>query len=304
MTDLARLEAFLWIARLGTFRAAAERLNLTQPSITARIRTLEAELGVVLFERSGRTMRLTADGRRLVDYAERLTGLAGDLHAAFAGRRGATGVLRLGVVETIAHTWLPAVIKGFNAAHPGVTLELDVDTTVGLRAALVERRIDAAFLMGPVSEPSIDNRPLARYPLAWIASPGLDLPDRPLDPAEIARVPVVTYSRHSRPYLQIRALLDGGGEGPRPRLHACSSLATIVRLTLNGFGVSAIPPRIVADELDRGTLVELSSPVPLPDLYFTASRPHGPGDPAVDALIALALDAAAADGAAPPDGDR
>ena len=113
-------------------------------------------------------------------------------------------MLRLGVVETIAHTWLPAVIKGFNAAHPGVTLELDVDTTVGLRAALVERRIDAAFLMGPVSEPSIDNRPLARYPLAWIASPGLDLPDRPLDPAEIARVPVVTYSRHSRPYLQIR----------------------------------------------------------------------------------------------------
>ena len=63
MTDLARLEAFLWIARLGTFRAAAEPAsNLTQPSITARIRTLEAELGVVLFERSGRTMRLTADG--------------------------------------------------------------------------------------------------------------------------------------------------------------------------------------------------------------------------------------------------
>ncbi len=69
--SLAQLEAFLWICRLGTFHAAAERLNLTQPTVSLRIRELESALGARLFERRGNGMRLSAEGTILLRYAER-----------------------------------------------------------------------------------------------------------------------------------------------------------------------------------------------------------------------------------------
>src|SRR3546814_20785398 len=101
------LETLLWIARLGTFAAAAERLNTTQPAISARVRELENHLGTVLFRREGRTMTLTPAGRELVRESEPLWARFQGVLMGCSDIAGATDVVRIGEGEIAAARCLP-----------------------------------------------------------------------------------------------------------------------------------------------------------------------------------------------------
>lgn len=270
--DFRALETFLWIARLGGFRLAADRLNTTQPSVSARIRALEEELGVRLFERSARAVTLTAKGRDLLPYAERVLALKSEMLAKVGDPAAIQGTIVLGVVETIAHTWLPRLIERLAQAYPALSLELDIDITTNLSRRLIAREIDIAFLMGPIAHPEIENLPLGTYPLVWVGSPALGLHDRTLGLDDLRRIPVITFPRNSRPNMDILSLFRDAGE--RPRIHNSSSIATIVRMAMDGIGVCALPQEIVQGELDRGVLVPLRISVELPALTFTASFPY------------------------------
>lgn len=297
MHDLRALESFVWIARLGSFRAASERLNLPQPTLSTRIARLDEQLGVALFRRDGRRVALTARGQLLLDHAERLLAQRAELLAAVADPGALGGTVRLGMAETIVHTWLPTLIRRLHERYPAISLELEVDTTPHLRDALVRHELDVAFLMGPVSHARIHNRPLCRYPLAWVASPQLGLPEGPVPLARLADWPIITYPRLSRPYVQIREML-GQLRDRRPRIHGSSSLATIVRMTLDGIGISAIPPRIVAGELAEDRLRLVASDAALPPLEFTASYASSPDSHMAEVVTRLALEVAAEDAAA------
>jgi len=271
--DFRALETFLWIARLGGFRLAADRLNTTQPSVSARIRALEEELGVRLFERNARAVTLTAKGRDLLPYAERVLALKSEMQAKIGDPAAIQGTIVLGVVETIVHTWLPRLIERLAQTYPALSLELDIDITANLSRRLLSREIDIAFLMGPIASPDMENLPLGTYPLIWVGSPRLGLHgEAVLGLAELSRVPVLTFPRNSRPNMDILALFRDAGE--RPRIHNSSSIATIVRMAVDGIGVCALPQEIVQGELDTGRLVPLRVSADLPALTFTASFPH------------------------------
>jgi DNA-binding transcriptional LysR family regulator len=125
---LYHLETLTWIARLGTFRAAAERLNTTQPAISARVREVEEQLGIPLFQREGRRMVLTARGRLLIQACEPLwTGLEQAL-LEIGDYAGASGMVRVGSGEIAAASCLPAFIHGVERDMPGVTLEVERHT--------------------------------------------------------------------------------------------------------------------------------------------------------------------------------
>jgi DNA-binding transcriptional LysR family regulator len=285
--EFKALETFIWISRLGSFRAAAERLNTTQPSVSSRIAALERELGTRVFDRSGRRATLTRKGRDLVRYADRLLALRNEILTAVADPAAVQGTVALGVVETIAHTWLPKLIERVAQTYPAISLELDVDISVNLRERLVACELDAAFLMGPISRPEIVNLPLSNFPLSWLASPKRGLAGRTLTLDELGHVPIITFPRHSRPHMDLEALFHG--TNVRPRIHSSSSLATIVRMAVDGIGVCALPVDIVRSELQRGELCILESPVRLPDLYFTASFPADSDSFLVHAMCDLAV---------------
>src|SRR5689334_12425765 len=115
---LIQLETFYWVARLGGFQAAADRLNTTQPGVSTRIRHLEQTLGVPLFDRSGRSARLTPRGRDLVEYAQRMLGLADSIRQHIGDSSALVGRIRLGVADTAALTWLPDMLARGRAAFP------------------------------------------------------------------------------------------------------------------------------------------------------------------------------------------
>lgn len=294
MPDLRSLEIFFWVAQLGSFRGAAERLHTTQPAVSVRIAALEEEIGGKLIDRGARRATLTARGRLLFDYAERFLRLRAEMMQAVTDSSAMSGVVRLGVSETIVHTWLSRFVERVHAAFPRITLDIEVDVSPNLRDALVEHQIDLAFLLGPVSAPNIVNHPLCRYPLAFAASPALDLGPAPVPLERLAGVPVITYPKTTRPYLILRDLLSGSGH-PGPRLFSSSSLSTIVRMTLDGIGVSVIPPVVVGAELARGDLRLVETDLVLPELAFTCSLAGRPDNPPVNRLAELACRIAAED---------
>src|ERR1700694_4459838 len=116
MVDFKSIETFLWGVTLGSFRAAGEKLNTTQPAISQRIGQLERGVGVKRLNRDHRVASPPPSGRQLMVYAEKLIGLRSEMMAEVSDRSAMRGVLRLGVAETIVHTWLSRLIKSVNIA--------------------------------------------------------------------------------------------------------------------------------------------------------------------------------------------
>ncbi|MDB5485606.1 MAG: transcriptional regulator, LysR family, partial [Tardiphaga sp.] len=233
MVDFKALETFLWVVTLGSFRGAAQKLNTTQPAISQRIAQLERELGVKLLQRERPLASPTPSGRQLMVYAEKLIGLRADMMAAVGDRSAMRGVMRLGVAETIVHTWLPRLIERVNAAYPNLSLEIEVDITPNLRARLMAQEIELAFLIGPLAVSTVRNRVLCDYPVGFLASPSLKLGRRKLAIAELAKFPIITFPRKTQPYENVRALFNRP-DLPPIRLHASASLATVIHMAIEG----------------------------------------------------------------------
>ena len=276
MIDLRNIETFFWVATLGGFRAAAEKLNTTQPAISQRIASLEFSLGVRLFERDTRGISLTAKGVELLCHAERMLQMRQEMQVAARAKRVMGGTLRLGVSETIVHTWLPRLMERLTNAYPALMVEILVDTTTALKAQLVSYQIDLAFLMGPVLEPRAENVPLCQYPLHWIAGPSLKVGRLPVTLQRLARWPVITYSSTTEPYRVVRAMLEQAGV-TAPRMYGSSALSVIVRMVQDGVGTAVIAPVFLDREIARDELrlLDVKGPV-LPPLNYMASWMRGP----------------------------
>ncbi len=288
--NLTQLQTFLWVTSLRSFRKAAEKLNTTQPAISSRIAKLEETLGVRLFERDTGFIRLTAKGLELLPYAEKLLRTSEDIKDRISNMDVLSGILRLGVSETIVHTWLPQFISGLHHKYPDVEVEIVVDATINLRNELTERSLDFAFLMGPVSEFHIENYDLMDFKIIWAASPDLAIPrDRSVTLAELAEHPILTYARNTRPYAELSRQIRKETEQPA-RIFPSSSLAAILRMTLDGIGVATLPKQMIKEELESGQLQEIKCDWSPPALKFTASFPTEPYNPITEKIVGHALE--------------
>jgi DNA-binding transcriptional LysR family regulator len=299
MIDFKELETFVAVTTLGSFRAAALKLNTTQPAISQRIAGLERKLGARVVSRQARAIGPTPRGRELLVYAEKLLGLRSEMIEAVGDVSTARGVLRLGVAETVVHTWLTSFLKAVHERFPLLALEIEVDISPNLRERLRVQELDLAFLIGPLAAPNARSLPLMTYPLAFISSPDIKWPRRPARVEEVARYPIVTFSRNTQPYAAVAALFNNP-HLPQTRLHASASLATVVRMTVEKLGVAVIPPAIVANEIRRKELRIVRCEAALPDLTFDANWIDSSGSRTTAAVAAIAAEVASqAAGAAP-----
>lgn len=267
-----RLETFLLVATLGSFRKVAERLYTTQPAISNRISALEAELGCRLLEREQGLggVQLTSKGKELLPYAEKIVYLAGQLRQRADSEQQSSGLLRLGVSETIVHSWLPSFMSSIHEEMPNLDIELTVDVTSNLTAALTDRSIDLAFLMGPVGQPQIVDLKLCSFPLQWVVSRQLNLPSGKLSLQDLHAWPILTFAKNTQPFSDINNRFKEVETNPT-RFFSSSSLAALVKMTIDGVGISALPLAVVANEIARGELVTLDVEWTPKALDFTAS---------------------------------
>ena len=263
--NLEQLKTFLVVVRSGGVHKASKVLHLTQPAITTRIKNLESSLSTKLFDRASSKMQLTKRGEMLVNYAEKFAQLAEFVERDIIEPHGIDGRLRLGVSETIAQSWLPEYITEMRQKYPKLEIDINVDISSNLREALLERKVDLAILLGPISEYTVDNIELPVFELVWYMSSDMSFSDN------IFRDnPVVAYARNTRPYRELKSELFNR-IGPNVSLFPSSSLSACLRLVETGLGVAALP-KILGDDLVKNDLIKEFDPGWRPSpLNFTAS---------------------------------
>jgi len=286
MVDFKALETFMWVATLRSFRGAAEKLNTTQPAVSMRIAQLEDFLGIRLIERDRRRVSPTQKGLEMLGYAERLMRLRAEMIDAVGDSSTMRGLVRLGVSESIVHTWLPVLIERVNAAYPNLELEIEVDISPNLHEQLLNKELNLGLLLGPISHPALQSRPLCSFPVGFVCSDKIRFGKNRIELEDIAKWPIITFSRNTQPYSNVRELFER--KGLRPTIHASASLATIVRMALDGIGVAVIPSAIIDNIAFAGRLRVLKTRPELPKLNFVVSWPATPDNFAAQKVAEIA----------------
>lgn len=255
--NLKQLETFIWIANLGSFRRTAERLNTTQPNVSARISALEAVLKVKLMERDAGSVRLTTKGQELLEHARRILRATEDMIEASNNAALFDGVLRLGVTEMVVHTWLRDFLKTLKERFPKIVVELTVDLSVNLEKELFERSIDLALQYGPFKGMTTGSKDLGTYSMIWVASPSIGLHSKAnITMADLASYPILTHSRDTQSFIEVTEHFASRHD-LSARLVPSSNLAACLHMTMNGMGIATMPEVMVAGELASGELCQI-----------------------------------------------
>ncbi len=260
---LDQIAAFFWVARLGGFRRAAEHLNLTQPAVSTRIAKLEEELATPLFDREGVGLSLTRQGTLLLSYAEQMLFVQDEIRKRVVDTAKLQGLIRIGASETIAQSWLPDFLKAFSAVYPRINIDLTVDISTDLREALLTRRLDLAFLMGPVSEFTVENVALPAFDLHWYCAAGSA-------PIDLMKIPIITFSAKTRPYRELMNLLTRH-VGPSVQVFTSASLSASLQIIAAGAAVGPFPRALAGRLIADGRITEFDPGLPVNALAFTAS---------------------------------
>ncbi|MGE5170955.1 MAG: LysR family transcriptional regulator [Rudaea sp.] len=282
--DLRVLRYFVTVAATRNFGRAAAALSISQPPLSRQIRGLEAELGVDLFVREPRGVRLTAAGAALLPQARRLLRESDALVAgARQLARGEVGVVRLGFISTAAYNVLPRVLPSFRRARPGIRLTLVESTTDAQIGALHEDALDAGLLVPPVPG-TLAYAPLLREPLIAALPAGRRWP-RELDLATLAGEPFVLFPRRVAQglYELIVGRCASAGFVPRIEQEAIQ-MPTIVSLVAAGMGVSLVPASLA--HMRRTGVVYRPFAEPGPPMEVGLAWSDASPTPAVAAFVA------------------
>jgi DNA-binding transcriptional LysR family regulator len=166
--NLAELRVFKAVHECGGVSQAAQQLHCVQSNVTARLKQLESRLGVQLFVRKSRRMEITARGRVLLAYAERLLGLADEAEQAMLGGSGQQGLLRLGAMETTAAARLPSILSGFHQQYPKISMQLVTGPTRQTIEQVRDHDLDIGFVAGPVGALDLNEQLLWQEKLVLI----------------------------------------------------------------------------------------------------------------------------------------
>lgn len=266
---LKQLDAFVQVADLGSFRRAADKLGTTQPNISARIAGLEAQLGTQLMLRDAGSVRLTPSGTTLLVKAREVLRSVEGFIVAAGDSNLFEGVMRLGVTEMIVHAWLQPFLAAFRTAFPSVTVELTVDLSANLSTALAGRKIDLALQNGPFDDVTSGNVDLGRFEMAWVAAPGLGLPDGPVQLRNLTAHPILTHDRSTLPYEQLLDHVVSGADTPA-RFVPSTNLAACLQLAADGLGVACLPEVMVRNQVTTGALRRIEYAWVPDSLWFRA----------------------------------
>jgi DNA-binding transcriptional LysR family regulator len=261
----SQVEAFLEIARQGNLSRAAEALHLSQPALTARLQSLEAELGQPLFARGRRGMTLTDAGRAFQPYAERAV-IALDEGATLVRDLGHGGVgeLVLGAAPAVSAYVLPGLLVRFTERHPRVRLVVRTGHTEEILAMALRREIDLG-LVRELRHRDIESRPLYEDELVLVAR--VDHPfarRRHVTVEEVADVRLILFDRTGSYYELTNALFRSAGVTP-DGIMELDNIDAAKQMVLHGLGIALLPSTAVARELRGGRLVavELQGAAPI-----------------------------------------
>ncbi|MFT3691141.1 LysR family transcriptional regulator [Paenirhodobacter sp.] len=261
------METVICLANLRSFRATAEHMHITPAAISSRIMAIENEMGIKLFDRDSKDVRITPQGEAFVQSAVRIVQEYRVLTDGFAQGGDTTGQIRLGVVPSVAPSLLPRVIRILRTDYPRLAVSLVTDSGTRLLEMLDASELDVVLGIKREDNPARQSVPFWTLGMYWVARTGMFPAGARLHPADLLSCPVIAYERGSLNHQRIEDYFGEifHGEGIA---HYSNSLGTTINLIEAGIGVSVLPPIVVQEQLRTGRLTVLDvQPVFPPTAY-------------------------------------
>ncbi|WP_031520699.1 DNA-binding transcriptional regulator YeiE [Siccibacter colletis] len=263
---LRQLEVFAEVLKSGSTTQASQMLALSQSAVSAALADLEGQLGVQLFDRVGKRLVVNEHGRLLYPRVVALLEQAGEIEQLF---REDNGAIRVYASSTIGNYILPEIIARYRRDFPGLPLELSVGNSQDVINAVADFRVDIGLIEGPCHTADIVTEPWLEDELVVFAAPGSAIFNAPVTLGSLAAAPWILRERGSG----TREIVDYLLLSHLPQFQLGMELGNseaIKHAVRHGLGISCLSRRVIAEQLETGSLVEV--PVPLPRLVRTLYR--------------------------------
>ena len=265
--DLALLRTFQAVVRAGGMRRASEELHVTQPAISARMRLLEGELGVELFERIGRGVRASKAGLLLLEEIPHILAAEAALRERLDEFRGLKqGSLQIASIDAVSIYVLPEIYLQFREAHPGIDLRVQVTDSSHVLHAVRELEAEVGFLALPANpsqlreDPDLEFRAIFEDVMVCVAAPDHPLAKRrKVSLQDVASSPLVLYDRTSTTRAILNTVFERAGVQPNVAMETASPEA-MKRLAQVGMGIAILPEALVQADVRAGTLARIAIP--------------------------------------------
>ena len=241
------LRVFQAVAREGSITKAAQALNYVQSNVTNRIQQLESQLEIQLFYRTNRGMKLTASGKNLLDYADKILYLLDEAEKSTRFAEYPKGPLRLGALETTAAIHLPQLMAGYHKKFPEVNLSLITGDTHALLQKVLHYELDGAFVYGPLNHPDIEQFAAFEEELVLVSEPCES------NLKELLTRPLLFFSTGCSHRARAERLLLEEGIN-KNNIMEFGALEAILGGVSAGLGVSLLPKSSIASLESRGDI--------------------------------------------------
>lgn len=256
---ITQLMTFLKIAETGNFSAAANELGYAQSTVTMQIKQLEDELGVMLFDRLGKSVSLTAAGERLLVHARKMQQLEREILADVPMSDEPSGVLKLGISESLCYNRFPPLLLAYTRANPKVDIRIQFIMHDTFPEQLKNGTLDLCYTLNPLIERE-DLRLLGKTEerLCFYAAPAHPLAARKrVTEQDLTDVPLLLTAHNCSFRKMLLEDLERAGVRPRIALET-SSKEILKQFAANELGVAFMPDMAAEEEVKAGTLVRLN----------------------------------------------
>ncbi|MFY9555067.1 MAG: LysR family transcriptional regulator [Blastocatellia bacterium] len=253
--ELWQLEVFCAVAEEKGFSRAGHKMGRTQPAISSAIKLLEGELGEQLFDRMGKSIRLTAAGELLFDYSKRLLSLRAEAVLAVGELRGlGRGTLRLGANETTCLYLLPEVLAAFKQAYPQVQVDIHRAITRSITERVIDGTLDFGIVTLPIKNPRLEALTIHQDDMALIVGPAHPLASRrSVKMSDLADEPFILHKIGTTTRERLVKHFRDGGAKMKVTMEL-ASIETIKRFVSIGMGISIVPQLCIEKEIAEGSL--------------------------------------------------
>jgi DNA-binding transcriptional LysR family regulator len=279
--DLGALEIFKAVVEQGGITKAATRLHRVPSNVTTRVKQLEEKLGTKLFRRGNRRLVLSAEGKRLLGYADRLLTLSREAEAALRSGLPA-GAFQLGALESTAATRLPPILSRYHRRYPEVRLELVTGTTGALIAKVMDHEIEAAFVAEPFTAGDLDGAPVFSEELVLITPKSFR---RIKTPRDIGRTTLIAFATGCSYRRRLESWLGEAKVVPE-RVLEFGSYHAIVACVAAGTGIAVVPRSVIRTSLAAADVATCSLPAAVAKARTFLVWRHGHQSIVLDALRA------------------
>jgi len=250
MMNLNQLRVFFEAARSGSFTSAAKKLCITQPAVTAQIKTFEDQCDLKLFKKKGRSLYLSDEGSALYEYARRIFEYEKEVENVIEEmRKLKRGTLRLGTSKAYARYFMPFLITSFHDAFPHIKVHLDEGSSLDIIHSLLELKNEVAVIARVKEDPNVTFLPFKRDQLLLILAPNHALArKKSVSVAELVNQPMIMKEMGSGTRKQVNELFSKQGLTPDVLMET-SNTEFIKQLVQRGEGISFLVEEAVAVEI-------------------------------------------------------